>query len=192
MYFWRIDRLKARLIAQPLTDREVLPYLLIFMGLTTLVAVFPPPSMNVWDYAIGLGTVVLTFIGTVYAYRCNNGAQGQHFLQRYFALGWVIVVRLLAVTLPLTFVLFAILSTPDGTTWHMAVLTAVVGFVFYQRLGHHIRTVANGLRSNTTPHTDARDVPPSADATGARAGGREYKDFPGTASGLTRGRTASL
>jgi hypothetical protein len=29
------------------------------------------------------------------------------------------------------------------------------------------------LRSNTTPHTDARDVPASAQASGARAGGRE-------------------
>jgi len=27
--------------------------------------------------------------------------------------------------------------------------------------------------SNTSPHTDARDAPPSADAAGARAGGRE-------------------
>jgi len=30
-----------------------------------------------------------------------------------------------------------------------------------------------GLRPNTTPHADARDVPPSANAVGARAGGRE-------------------
>ena len=30
-----------------------------------------------------------------------------------------------------------------------------------------------GLRSNTTPHADARDVPAPAEASGARAGGRE-------------------
>jgi hypothetical protein len=30
-----------------------------------------------------------------------------------------------------------------------------------------------GVRSNTTPHADARDVPASASGSGARAGGRE-------------------
>ena len=33
--------------------------------------------------------------------------------------------------------------------------------------------MARGLSSNTTPHTDARDVPAPAEAPGARAGGRE-------------------
>jgi len=30
-----------------------------------------------------------------------------------------------------------------------------------------------GVRSNSTPHTDARDAPPPANGNGARAGGRE-------------------
>jgi hypothetical protein len=38
---------------------------------------------------------------------------------------------------------------------------------------HRLLRYVGRERSNTTPHSDARDVPPSAESAGPRAGGRE-------------------
>jgi hypothetical protein len=40
MYFWRIKKLKKRLIEQPLSDREALPYLVVANGLSAALAFF--------------------------------------------------------------------------------------------------------------------------------------------------------
>src|SRR5258706_5406001 len=158
MYFWRIKDLKAKLQERPLTEREVLPYLLVYLVLTAATTVFPMETMNSWDYVIATGVLVLTVAGTVYTYQCNGGANGSHFLQRYFAIGWVVAVRWAAVVVPLFIVLTAILGIPKDTNWHIALYFAIVGALFYQRLGHHIREVAVPiLRSNPTVETDAHD-----------------------------------
>lgn len=62
MYFWRIEKLKSKLTARPLTDREILPYLLIFMGATSLVPIFPVESMSFWDY-VGVTWTLLLAVG---------------------------------------------------------------------------------------------------------------------------------
>jgi hypothetical protein len=65
-------------------------------------------------------------------------------------------------------------------TWTGAVIAFVVGFIVFSLLGgaltlagYPLSKRAVGVMSNSTPHADARDVPPRAEATGARAGGRE-------------------
>ena len=50
MYFWRIEQLKDQLIARPLSDREALPYLLVFVGLTAALGFIPGEGLNVWDH----------------------------------------------------------------------------------------------------------------------------------------------
>jgi len=158
MYFWRIKDLKARLQERPLTEREALSYLLVYLVLAAATTVFPMETMNSWDYIIALGVLVLTVAGTVYAYQCNGGANGSHFLQRYFAIGWVVAVRWAAAVVPLFIVLMAILGAPEDTNWHIALYFVIVGALFYQRLGHHMREVAvPTLRSHHTVETDARD-----------------------------------
>jgi hypothetical protein len=56
-----------------------------------------------------------------------------------------------------------------------AVFCLIIG-VYLLRGGNWIYKLINHVgpeRSNTTPHADARDVPASANDSGARAGGRE-------------------
>jgi hypothetical protein len=64
-----------------------------------------------------------------------------------------------------------------------AALTALLGFAISCLLGALVLVAlaalsvklgrSGALQPNTTPHADARDVPESAGAAGARAGGRE-------------------
>jgi hypothetical protein len=68
-------------------------------------------------------------------------------------------------------------------SWRTQLITSSVYAVFYAALGayllrrgawlHRLLSFVAPERSNTTPHTDARDVPAPAEAPGARAGGRE-------------------
>jgi len=68
-------------------------------------------------------------------------------------------------------------------SWRTQLITSSVYAVFYGALGlyllrrgawlHRLLSHVAPERSNSTPHTDARDVQPSAESGGARAGGRE-------------------
>ena len=93
MYFWRIEKLKTEMAARPLSEREALPYLVVFVALSSAVAYIPQTTYSLWDGLGGVWSVLLAAVGTIYIYRQNGGAGGQHFLQRYFAVGWVVVVR---------------------------------------------------------------------------------------------------
>lgn len=89
MYFWRIEELKRKLLSAPLTERETLPYFIVFLVLMAVVPLFPPANRNVWDY-LGIGwTALLGGTGTIYLYCRNGGDAGVHFVQRFFAIGWV-------------------------------------------------------------------------------------------------------
>ena len=80
--------------------------------------------------------------------RCtqNGGADGEHFLQRYFAIGWVVAVRwggLLALAMIAHMTLLeAFGAASDSTTWHEVLLVAMGELVIYWRTGYHVRDVA--------------------------------------------------
>ena len=56
MYFWRINELKRQLVERPLTDREIMPYLLVSL----VPFAFWPLDKNVelWDH-VGHGAASL-------------------------------------------------------------------------------------------------------------------------------------
>src|SRR5262245_4674371 len=93
MYFWRIEKLKKQMAARPLSEREVLPYLVVFVALSVAVVYIPQAPLNVWDGLGAVWSVLLAVVGSIYIYRQNGGPGGQHFLQRYFAVGWVVTLR---------------------------------------------------------------------------------------------------
>ncbi len=160
MYFWRIEDLKKDLVARPLTDREVLPYLLIFVGITALVPIFPVASMNTWDYSASIWTFFLAIAGTLYAYQCNGAAAGNHFVQRYLSIGWVVAVRWGVVVMTgFVALLFLVDTSSDQTSPIVALFWMIAEVVLYERMGHHIRFVAGTpLRSNNKVETDAQEA----------------------------------
>jgi len=146
MYFWRIEKLKTQMAARPLTDREALPYLVVYVTLSAIVCCFPLAISNVWDALGGAWTAILAVIGTIYIYRQNGGADGQHFLQRYLAIGWVVTLRWLVVivvcAIPIIVVVEVVGATMDATTWYEFFFIGIAETIIYWRIGHHVRDLS--------------------------------------------------
>ncbi len=148
MYFWRIDNLKSEMAARPLSDREVLPYLIAFVVLSAVVMSFPHAVFNTWDGLSAALSIFLAFAGTIYIYLKNGGNKGQHFLQRYFSIGWVVALRLCAVVFVCAIAFFALLefafskTITDATTWYEFLFYAVVEICYYWRIAHHVHDVS--------------------------------------------------
>ena len=151
MYFWRIEKLKAQMAARPLSEREALPYLVVFVGLSAAVGYIPQTMSNVWDGLGAAWNVALAVVATIYIYRQNGGADGQHFLQRYFAIGWVVGIRWLVVIVLTTIAFIATLTAlrleTEHTTWYSFMFFAIAEAVVYWRIGHHVRDLANRTRA---------------------------------------------
>lgn len=158
MYFWRIDKLKAEMAVRPLSEREALPYLVVQIALFAATGYIPSTITNLWDGLGAVWSVALAIVGTIYIYRQNGGAAGRHFLQRYFAIGWVVFIRWLVI---LIFIRVGFLSLKallgsdaEETTWDEFLFIAVVEAVIYLRIGHHVRDLAERTKA-VVPQIDA-------------------------------------
>lgn len=149
MYFTKYHPLKEKLRDRSVSDREALPYFLIFLALTALVTVFPMfESFNEWDFVSGVLSVILAVGGVIYAYKCNGGKEGFDLIQKYVVLGWVVVIRCLLVFIPLLIVAYIFGEllgiTTEGTGVFDIILVTVFEIFLYQRIGRHIRdTIEN-------------------------------------------------
>jgi hypothetical protein len=157
VYFWRIARLIEQLRRGPLEQRAALLYILAWLVLWTALTLSPVvaqlASSYPGDWASFLVILVSTVLGTLAAYSANGGAHGSDFAARYFAIGWVLAIRLIILLLLPLFVLFFIVAgvlvagsegqEPSEATsaWIGAGLTIVFEIVYYWRLMHHFRSV---------------------------------------------------
>lgn len=146
MYFWRIEKLKAQMAARPLSEHEVLPYLVVFLALSTVGGNIPPATRNVWDALGAVWSVLLVVLGSIYIYRQNGGAGGHHFLQRYLAVGWVVALRWIVVFIVAAVACFGTLSAlgadTESTHWYDFLFVAAAEALLYWRIGHHVRDLA--------------------------------------------------
>ena len=161
MYFWRIEKLKQEMTERPLSEREALPYLVVFVVLSSAVAYIPQTLHNIWDGLEAMWSTLLAALGTIYIYRRNGGSKGQHFLQRYFALSWVIAIRMLVILIPLAVLFYGSLGvvqafqeTPgadlEGTQWYDFLILAAIEAVLYWRIGHHVGDLARRATPRST------------------------------------------
>jgi hypothetical protein len=146
MYFWRIENLKDRLATRPFSERETLPYLVVFVVLCTAVACIPQPIKNIWDVLEATWSILLAAAGTIYIYRKNGVAGGQNFLQRYLAVSWVVTIRWVVIFAVAAIAFYATLEAmglPTETThWYDFLFVAVAEVVVYWRIGFHIGDLA--------------------------------------------------
>lgn len=154
MYFWRLERLKREMAIRPLSESETLPYLVAYVAFTTALFFIPYTFSNVWDTLGAVFSTVLAVVGTIYVYRQNGGADGQYFLQRYFAISWVVTLRWLVILIITTVIFYILLELAsvwsEETTWYEFIFSSVFEVIIYQRTGHHVRDVAQ--RTITTWH----------------------------------------
>ena len=163
MYFWNIEKLKTEMAERPLTDREVLPYVVISMTLFAAVTSISPfmqlPGPNVWDVLQALWSIALALGGTIYIYWKNGSAEGSFFLQRYFAVGWVVGVRWAVILIvPMLFVfILAGYSSDDSTPWYEFLILVIIETVVWERTGHHVGDLARraaGPEINASENTE--------------------------------------
>lgn len=145
MYFIKYHPLKEQLQTRTLTEKEALPYLVVFSALTTLICSLPIfDSFNQWDGVSALVNVSIAVWGAIYVYRENGGEEGFDFIQKFVVLGWVVSVRFLCAFMPAMIVISIIgeafgLTSIDGTQPYDALVAAVAEIIFYERLGRHIK-----------------------------------------------------
>ncbi len=145
MYFIKYHPLKEQLLNRTLTEKEALPYLVVFSALTTLICSLPLlDGYNEWDGMSSFANVCIAVWGAIYAYRENGGDEGFDFIQKFVVLGWVVSVRFLCAFIPAMIVISIIgqmlgLSSLDATGPYDVLVASVAEVVFYERLGRHIR-----------------------------------------------------
>jgi hypothetical protein len=144
MYFWKIDSLKKDLVEKPLPESESFKYLLATMILVVVSMIFPSPQSNQWDVYFGIVATILAAVEVYYIYLCNKGKDGSNFLQKYLAIGWVVVVRWFFLIFIPSMILFLIAlgafsELPLETTWQQVAYMAVIMVVYILLFAHHVK-----------------------------------------------------
>ena len=143
MYFLRYQPLKDKLRARSMSDREALPYLIIFSGLAAAVYLFPTTlDYNLWDWIGGGLGIFLGIFGVIYSYVRNGGRQGFDLIQKYVVIGWVVTVRCGLGFIPCAVAFYYATETfglsIDKTSWLDTLFYGGFEVILYQRIGRHI------------------------------------------------------
>ena len=163
MYFIRYQPLKERLRSRSVSDREALPYLILFVALTALVGSLPAiDAYNLWDGVSAFLSVATAIGGVLYAYRKNGGMAGFDLIHKYVILGWVVFVRFLIGFIPAAIVL-VIMGTATGlmslehTGPYDVSMILLAEIIFYQRIGRHVEDT---LIEISEPSARGDGIPP--------------------------------
>ncbi len=148
MYFWNTTKLKNRLREKSLTDGEVFPYFILFILTMSIPVSSCWEYYDVSDYILEARYFFIPIFGSMYAYVKNNGKGGSQFLQRYFSLSWVLLLRftfLLTLIFALLFFIdnFAVEILNTKTQWFVSSIFFAFQLAYYFRLGFHMKDLAN-------------------------------------------------
>ena len=160
MYFVRIKPLKERLRERTMTDREAFPYYLVYTTCMSLVCipVASHPSTR-WDILSWLTVTLITVAGTIYNYSQNGGRTGYDFIQKSIVLGWVLIIRILAIMIPtvigIGFLKSGIGVAADQTSWLDVLFVTAFVVIYFQRLGKHLKDTNKIDGSSPRPRVTA-------------------------------------
>ena len=151
MYWWNLRAAKSELTGEPLSSRQLLPYLLAIVVLETLVVEFSflaPSSQDLgarqWVFASA--SVMVTVLGCLYLYRQNGGPNGERFLERFLVLGWVTGIRVVVVVFFAFLVLLFLADLVPTINQGIENLADIGGglllLIYYAYLGHHLGSLA--------------------------------------------------
>lgn len=146
MYFWKVEKLKNDLRKKPLSESESFKYLYATLFLYSL-GMIPFLENNIWDVYSAIIIGVISAIGVYYVYKCNKGAKGNNFLQKYLAIGWVVGIRwMFLIMLPTSIIFFILIGIYYGVTEYTTAKEVtffnLVGATYFWLLGKHIKELA--------------------------------------------------
>jgi hypothetical protein len=111
MYFWNVERLKEDIKADNFKEKDRFDYAFIYIALSAIgmeaTTYMPVESPNVWDSVRSIGNIIIAIMGTFFAYKANGGYSGTDFLGRFFSISFVVVIRFIALLIPMFIALFA-------------------------------------------------------------------------------------
>jgi hypothetical protein len=147
MYFWKIDKLKQDLIKKPLSESESFKYLFIFfVGLAIAISSLYFVEKSILEIYSLIIDMFIMVIGLYYVYKCNKGANGNNFLQKFFSIGWVVGIRWFVFMILIFLLYYGIIGfffgVPDKVGLNEMILQNLLTIIYYWRVGKHIKEVA--------------------------------------------------
>ena len=147
MNFISYQPLKEQLRSRTFTDRQALPYFILFCVLS--VPVPTSVTANSLDRVLTGCWVLITALGLLYAYRKNGGSDGVDFIKKFIALGWIALVRWTLVFIPLSVIVMIAVGhfggpldesvKAEATEWFHLIAPCIFMIVLFQRIGWHIK-----------------------------------------------------
>ncbi|HMO19066.1 MAG TPA: hypothetical protein PKA63_13490 [Oligoflexia bacterium] len=86
----------------------------------------------------------MTLLGSLWVFVCNGGKNGEKFIERFFAIGWVMILRLfpiLILILTVAFIIFDNENLETKTSWWEVLVVNFWSIFFYFRCEKHIKDV---------------------------------------------------
>ena len=110
MIWFDISKLEKKISKNELSEKDGLNYVLAFFILEALTMGTDSQVENTWIKLLNCFLMVLiTIWGLNKAYKANTEIDGKDFFKRFFAISWVIGMRMLSVIMFIAFLLGAIL-----------------------------------------------------------------------------------
>ena len=128
MYFWKVDNLVADFRADKVTSKEEMKYIIghciLLYSSTWLVSALALPGYNTFDYAALFSEAFLSVLGIYLCYRINSAGDNKDFAARMVCISFPVSVRMLALLVILTVILYFSVGLRNATEWWDVVLTA--------------------------------------------------------------------
>ncbi len=155
MNFIKDRELALRFKNNAVPSKERFLYILLFMGLTTLVSSsffissLYPTQPNQWDAYIDLSIIAITILGTIACYQSNKSGDDKEFIERYISIGFPVAIRTLLILIPVMIIFYGFVEfirkeeIPDTSSMYDLVLNIGFMIYFYWRLNSSIKLASN-------------------------------------------------
>lgn len=129
MYFISSKLLIKRFQEGSFEDFEVAPYFVASTMLQSLLIVFSFGSRDPWSIVSGILILIITYAGIMHVRNQNGGTFGNGFINKWFVLGWITLVRTFLIGFPALVLLILIGTAIDRRDGALA--ASALGGVIY-------------------------------------------------------------
>jgi len=133
VFFWNVNRLKAQLRTERLSESEGFKYLLAtfaFISVMSTVALVSAEPLSTAELTAAFASTAILFVGLYACYAVNGGSAGFDFVNRYLALGWVVGIRVFVVSAAVFFVIGVVVTFANPTAAESSPFWDTAGAIF--------------------------------------------------------------